>query len=379
MDDMLSKNATLPHTVLRDPSRFFTRSSEGSFGWLDRSQDSAWDQFVECHPLGTVCQTTRWRNVIETSFPHISGRALVIRDRGGAIQCGTMAYTVRSWFLGGRLVSVPFASRVDPLVSNAEQLARLTAFLADECVRSEARSLQIRLSEAPLPSAMDGQTVISILKRHYLRLTEGTDTLWSQLAAELRRTIRSAGRHGVRVRRGTSNGDWELFYTLHGGTRQRVRMPVLPQRFFAALQRCLRHDELELLIAERDGEPLAVGLLLIFNGVEQGEWLGDTLLGRRFNANQKLHWETIERAAARGCHTFCFGRTDADHQGLLEYKRRWGCVEQDMPLIMAGAAPGSVQRRADNGLVRHAAQRLIASAPWPLFLEFSERCYRHLG
>lgn len=56
-----------------------------------------------------------------------------------------------------------------------------------------------------------------------------------------------------------------------------------------------------------------------------------------------------------------------------------GCVEEEMPILMTGAQAGSVARRADVGVTRRAAQRIIVSSPRPVYLGFSELCCRHLG
>lgn len=353
--------------------------SSGRVEWLERSEDAAWDVFVSAHPLGTLCQTTQWRDTIESSFPHIRGRVLVIRDHSGGIRSGTMTYTVRSWLLGNRLVSVPFGSRVDPLITESGELKAMIEFLDNFRAESAAHTLQIRLSKVPPPDDAGNISINRCLKRHYIPLSPGNGDLWAALDAQVRRRIRKAEREGVTIRRGRAKEDWDTLFNIHGCTRQRIHVPMLPRRFFAALAHHLDPEQWELFIAERNGEALGVDLVLIFNGVQQGEWAGDTPEGRRRSANQKMHWALIEDAAARGCHTFCFGRTDNNNTGLLEYKRRWGCIEEDMAIVATGAGAGSVQSRADTGITRRAAQGVIQLSPWPVFRRFSELCYRHLG
>lgn len=345
------------------------------------SEDAAWDAFVEAHPHGTVCQTTQWRDMIESSFSHIRGRVLAIRDgESGPIKAGSMIYVVRSWLLGNRVVSVPFASRVDPLTSSPADLRAMVEFLERNREESNVRSVQLRLLKVIPEDLPRNVTVTQNLKRHYLLLDKPIDDLYKQLHPScIRRWIKRAQRAGVTVRTGRSVEDWDILFRIYGATRQRLRLPVMPRRFFLATAQRLKPEQWELFIAEKDGKLLGAGLFLIFGGVQQLEWVGDTAEGRAVGANQLMYWEAIKNSIERGCHTFCFGRTDDDNEGLLDYKRRWGSIEEDIHLVISGVKAGSVERRADTGVTRQIAQRIVVASPRPIYLGFSEFCYRHLG
>src|ERR1700691_2956737 len=76
--------------------------------WLSQDQEPEWDTFVLRHPLGSVYHTSEWKRVIQQGFRHIRGRFLVLREgEAGRILAGLPIYSVSSWLLGNRLVSIP--------------------------------------------------------------------------------------------------------------------------------------------------------------------------------------------------------------------------------------------------------------------------------
>ena len=98
------------------------RPSSLTAHWLLPDETAEWDAFVARHPLGLVYHLSAWTRVLETAFPHIQGRFLVLKDGAdGSIRAGLPVYTVKSWLLGRRVISVPFASFCDPLVSSAAE------------------------------------------------------------------------------------------------------------------------------------------------------------------------------------------------------------------------------------------------------------------
>jgi hypothetical protein len=93
-----------------------------SVQWLSQDHEPEWDDFVLRHPLGSLYHTSEWKRVIEKAFTHIRGRFLVLRDGDSEeILGGLPVYRVSSWLLGRHLVSVPFATVCDPLVTTVQE------------------------------------------------------------------------------------------------------------------------------------------------------------------------------------------------------------------------------------------------------------------
>lgn len=122
---------------------------------IDSARHPAWDRFVASAPDGTIYHSSRWRATIESAFPHIRGHFLAIIDEvDDRLLAVLPVYEVRSWILGNRLVSAPYANWCDPLVENDSQLALLLGEarkLGDElgCKRVELRCRRHDQTEFP--------------------------------------------------------------------------------------------------------------------------------------------------------------------------------------------------------------------------------------
>src|SRR5579871_1117567 len=114
-----------------------------SLQWLAESETAQWDAFVAGHPYGLIYHSSAWRSVLHAAFPHIRGNFLVLRNpEDGAIQAGMPVYAVKSWLLGNRVSSLPFASFCDPLIASSEQFQLMVPEL--EALRASSKS---RLAE----------------------------------------------------------------------------------------------------------------------------------------------------------------------------------------------------------------------------------------
>ena len=92
---------------------------------IDPITDPRWDKFVENHPFGWICHLSGWKQVLEKSFKHMKGYYFALLDNSGNIQAALPIFEVKSWLTGNRLVSIPFATLCDPLISKSEEMAIL--------------------------------------------------------------------------------------------------------------------------------------------------------------------------------------------------------------------------------------------------------------
>jgi hypothetical protein len=155
----------------------------------------------------------------------------------------------------------------------------------------------------------------------------------------------------------------------------------MPLSFFQALRHHLAPAGWQLLLAEREGSTLGCGLALVHQGVYLLEWAGETVEGRRLSANKLLYWSAIEQAVALRCRIFSLGRTGATNTGLLDYKRSWGTIEEDMPSLVwkNREKNGDFDDGTDDSRARRWSRTIIQKSPPWLYRRFSEFCYRHLG
>ena len=351
--------------------------------WLSSDEQGEWDSFVTRHSLGLVYHLSSWQRVLENSFRHIRGRILVLRDPGGEIQAGLPVYDVKSWLLSNRLVSVPFATMCDPLVSTKEEFDLLWPAIEDESAKHRSKRVEIRvrrISTDCLPTLL---TASARYKHHYLPLGENADKLYRSFHQScVRRRVEKGRRAGVIVEERQDEQSLRVFHAFLVATRRRHLLPPMPFAFFQAMYRCLSPDRASLYLAVHAGEPVGGLLALKFKDLWTSEYSGSADNAPP-GTDQVLYWEVIQRAKSSGAGCFSFGRTSFDNTGLLDYKRRWATVEEDLTDFIR--RPGSTSAQGDASpkavsLARYVnVKRLLRYAPAAVQKSFGDFCYRHLG
>jgi len=353
--------------------------------WLSQDQEQEWDAFVLRHPLGSLYHKSDWKRVIEQAFPHIRGRFLVLREGGsGQIQAGLPIYNVSSWLLGSRLVSVPFATVCDPLVTTLAEWDMLAPELEMERGRTKSKKLEIRavLSAGIMPPSFGSR---SLFRHHALPLDRDFDALCLLFDKQsVRQKAEKARRAGVMIEERSDERGMVASHLMLATTRRRLSLPPMPYRFFGALQKNLRAENLKIFLAYQNEKPIACHIVLIF----KDQWISEYSAnadGAISGVNQLLYLETIRQACAQGARKFSYGRTSINSDGLLAYKRRWGTIEEKLTdyVLPRDLGNGTQAANADpppeDSRLYTLCKQMIAKAPLPVCKMIGDFCYRHLG
>lgn len=350
---------------------------------LAPAQFRAWDRFVSRHPRGGVHHSSRWRSALESAFPHIRGHFLAIEGDGSrGLAAGLPLYEVRSWLLGRRLVSVPYASWCDPLVESEAQLAALLGAaraLADElgCTRIEMRCRERGASAFP-----PGWTTTTTWRHHATDLAPEPDILLSGLSrTAVRRFIRRAESQGVEVTTDDHPDALSAFHDDLAANRRNLGLPVIPRRFFTSLRESLAPHEFVLCVARRGDRRLGAVLGIRSHDVFHLEHAAGNPSARGLGVMQLLYWKALELARTLGCREFSLGRTSPDNTGLLAYKRHWNTREDDLTGIewhRNGRAEGAGGTRL-GAVARPLASWSLERLPVPVCRSLSSLIYGHWG
>jgi hypothetical protein len=352
--------------------------------WLSAEEQDEWDAFVTRHPLGLIYHLSSWQQVLESAFGHIRGRFLVLRDGGGQIQAGLPVYTVASWLLGNRTVSVPFATMCDPLISTREQFNVLWPAIEEASEKQGIRRIEIRTRRIGTDCIPALLTASEKYKHHYLPLGEPTDTMFRSFdKTSIRQRVEKAKRAGVVVEERRDEQSLRVLHAFLVATRRRHSLPPMPFAFFQAMHRRLGPDRVALYLAMHAGEPVGGLLALKFRDLWTAEYSGiaDNAIP---GIGPLLYWVAIQRAKSSGAACFSFGRTSLDNTGLLDHKRRWATIEEDLVDFTSRRGSRSEQGHGSReagglALYRTAVRLLVRYAPPAVHKSIGDFCYRHLG
>ncbi len=335
---------------------------------------------MENHPFGWVTHLSAWKRVLESTFPHMRGHYLALLDRKGEIQAGLPLFEVRSPITGNRLVSIPFATLCDPLVTQHEDFEVLMQHAKSLLHSIGGGSLELRTHHSS-PLVYDKDLNPRFLyKCHYLDLTLPLDEVFHSFHRHgVRYMINKAKRYHFELGMVEKHADVREFYNLYLSTRSRLGLPPQPYSFFIELWRQLRPRQAILILLARVEEKPVAGLMLFrFRNRMSAETVGLKESYKDRAPYFYLFWEAIKLAREQGYKVFDMGRTALDNHGLMTFKNRWGTKVVDLPqyYMFNGKKPN---RKPLLPSYIPLLRRICSRLPMPVFELLGRACYRHMG
>lgn len=349
-------------------------------GLIDPLRNHQWDRFVAQHPFGWITHLSGWKKVLDQAFPHMHGYYLALHDSQGGIAAALPIYSVQSWLTGRRLVSIPFATLCDPLVSGPAEMERLLAAVLRLSERMSIPRIEIRTLAASHLLESDDFSIDCGYKHHFLSLDGDPDRIRSSFHRScVRQRIVRAEQSGLRMVRGRSEAELKQFYLLHCRTRKRKGLPPHPYRLLKSLWSAFAwNNMLELLLCYKEG--LAVAGLILFKYKDRVS-IEYSSADASYNECSPIHlllWNTIRESCLAGYRVLDFGQTSVYNKSLMEFKSHWGTQVADLPhfIYPPGAGDAAAVGKATAKKLLH---YICNKAPDSALTRLGQFCYRHLG
>ena len=178
-------------------------------------------------------------------------------------------------------------------------------------------------------------------------LRPACDVVLGSFHSSMRRNIRLAARRGLTVRAGSTETDWQEFYSLLTETAARDNFGIHTWPYFAAMRETLETAGVtRLFLAEHDGSPVGGLLLTVYAGVATYLFGASATHGRNLRIGHGLQWHAMCWAKAHGCHTYdlwgmpAASGADAPLAGVYRFKRGFSPqVVSYAPTAVATLAP----------------------------------------
>lgn len=278
----------------------------------------------------------------------------VARDGEGSIVGLLPLVRVKSRLFGDYLVSMPFLNDGGPL-GDEETRATLASHAAEQ-----ARSLGVKLLELRVRAHVEDTELhtnarkLTVLKE----LPDSSEELWEKgIKSKTRSQVRRPMKEGMTVHFGPDR--LEGFYSVFSTTMRDLGTPVLPKRFFEAIQKELA-DAVMFSVVELEGTPVAAACCLLYGGEMEITWAGSSREHQRSAPNMLLYWGVMEEAVNRGVSVFNFGRCTPD-SGTHRFKKQWGSDDLPLPWLQwsaTGTSSTPVPTSAKFRLATSAWQKL---------------------
>jgi serine/alanine adding enzyme len=304
-----------------------------------------WDALVAEHPAASYTQLAGWHSVIADSLGH-QPLFRVASDAEGRWVGLLPMVRVRTPLLGHYLMSMPFLNSGGPL-GRADATLALSTWAAQEAARSRVDLLELRNRTDVSPDLRHSSRKITVR----LPLPATPAALFESFPSKLRSQIRRSQREGFEVRFGASERD--AFYDVFAHAMRTLGTPVLPSKFFSAIASAFP-EIVEFIVVYKGTEPVAAGCGFKWRGEFELHWAGMRREWQRAAPNMLLYWSCMERAIARGAHTFDFGRCTPG-SGTHAFKRQWGGVDVALPWAQWSASETTAPPTKESPLFRAAA------------------------
>jgi hypothetical protein len=348
---------------------------------IDPVTDSRWDKFVENHPFGWIVHTSGWKRVLERNFPHMKGHYLVLQDSStNEIQAGLPLFEVRSWLTGNRLISIPFATISDPLVSTGEQADSLLKAALNLSHKVGVDNIQIRTLNAHNILKNDEYVCDRHFVHHYLPLNGSIERIkktfhYKAVQYEINKAIKS----NMTFKIAEEESDLVCFYELYMKTRKKLGLPPQPYLLFKSLWDIFSPTKnVMVLLAISNKKVASAHFMFLFNERVSVEAVGWDVENKD-SPNHFLFWEGIKMSYGMGYRIYDFGRTARDNHNLINFKNRWGTTVVDLPFYFSPKSHHEKTVELGNSAGYKLIQMLCKNSP-DLFYPFIGRfCYRHLG
>ena len=326
-----------------------------------------WRDFVESQPSARIFHHPEWARLLADCYGY-PARAVALSMRGGAVTAGMPVIDVSGRIGSRRWVSLPFTDSC-PVVADGSS-DDLVGALLDLSTAAKLDVLELR---GPLPDHAAVQSNAAFVM-HELALAGDSRAVWDGFRKNHRRSVRDAEKAGVRIVRGSSTEDLDIFYRLHLRTRRRLGVPIQPRRFFALLfERIIQPGLGFVLIAYAETAPVAAAIFTTWNGTVTYKYGARDERHPRLDASHLIFWTAIQGASDEGHHTFDFGRSDLEQTSLRSFKNGWGAREEPLGYSWIARSP----IRPSSGRLERAVGVVIRnSSPW-LCRAIGEALYRY--
>ena len=307
------------------------------------------DAFLAEHPLTTPFHRPEWLLAIARGTGNIA--LALVAEQGDQLSAYLPLTEAHSPLFGRMLASSGFAVGGGLLLKEDGESG--AAFSAAEELAFRRSCSTIELRGGDMPVGRTGWSLRSEAHCGFVApLADSDEALLLAIPRKQRAEVRKGLDADLQVTVGRAEIDRGSHYQVYAESVRNLGTPVFPRALFAAVLDAFG-DGADILTVRSEGRPVASVLSLYHRGAVLPYWGGGTHEARRLRANDRMYFELMRHARAKGCDRFDFGRSKTG-SGAYHFKRNWGFTPE--PLTYAvWTAPGAPPRDANPNSAGNAA------------------------
>lgn len=291
-----------------------------------------WSPLLEEQVKNIFYYDPRWFELLRTLYGYRI-LPLTTTNAQGQVTGFLPLSLVSSPLTGRRLVSLPFSDHCPILATDEASANALLDQALHLAQHMHVKYLELRSGVNDALAQRTDLTLNNLYVNWALPLSDDAQKVWKGLRKPVQRQIKKSQELGVQIRTAQRGEDMARYHQLHVQTRTKKHgMPAQSKHYFFQLwDTFAATGTVQLLLAEYEGKTIA-GILLLASGTTLHYAYGASD-ERYLNLapNNLLFWHAIIWGCNQGYTRFDLGRTAAHNEGLMEFKRRWGAIQEPLP------------------------------------------------
>jgi hypothetical protein len=331
-----------------------------------------WDNMIAPLPGSSFFHTAAWAKVLSESYNYKPTYFTLFCD--DKIVGLLPLMEVKSVLTGKRGVSLPFTDYCQPIAQNENQFQNMLHAATDFGRKHYWKYLEIRGGEDFFPNNESSEYFYG----HVLDLTAGPQKIYSNLRDSTRRNIKKAQKEAVSTTISTSVQSMKEFYRLNAMTRKEHGLPPQPYSFFQHSYRDIISKKMGFIVAASyNNIAIAANVYFCFGKEVIYKYGASDKSYQNLRTNNLVMWEAIKTSCERGYEKFCFGRTEPDNKGLMQFKSGWGSEEYLIKYYKHDLMKNVFIN--ETSIISPFYKKIFSNLPLPVLSALGRVLYRHMG
>ncbi len=331
-----------------------------------------WDELLLSNQKYSFFHSSSWARVLNESYNYVPLYFALINENKLLVLIPVME--VKGFITGKRGVSLPFTDYVDPMVAKDINCNNVLNYLIEYGKRAGWKSIEIR----------GGRNLIYDLPHstyyygHTLSLTENEEKIFSSLRDSTKRNIKKATKASVKVSMSNSINSIKEFYRLNCMTRREHGLPPQPFCFFRNIyDHIISKGFGFIMLAFYKKRVVAGAIYFNFGRKAIYKYGASDKTHQHLRANNLVMWEAIKWYCQNGYESFCFGKTEPEHKGLLQFKNGWGAEKHIIKYYKYDLRSNTLLK--DGSMVYGLHNKIFSKMPIPLLKIVGRLLYKYMG
>jgi len=282
-----------------------------------------WDSLISMQKEYSFFQSSAWAHVLADTYNY-KPLYFTLFDRQKLLVLMPFM-EVKSFLASRRGVSLPFSDYCDFINNASVKTEDIIQFLINYGEKAKWKYFETR-GGTHMPVDL---TPAGSFYCHTLNFNGNEDLIFCGFRDSTQRNIKKSIKENVVIKISHTWESLQEYYRLHCITRKKHGVPPQPHFFFKKIfEHIISQEKGFVALAIYNDIVIAGNIYFCIHKKAYYKFGASDQKYQELRATNLIMWESIRWLLNNGFESLCFGRTDMNNQGLLQFKRGWGAEEK---------------------------------------------------